>query len=59
MNKLSAKLAVVILGQRAIFDLPTGLIALASLLLLWRFKLPEPLIMLLSGMMGLSVWMLK
>ncbi len=51
--------AVVILGQRAIFDVPTGLIALASLILLWRFKVPEPLIVLLSGVMGLSVWMLK
>ena len=51
--------AVVILGQRAIFDVPTGVVALMSLLLLWRFKLPEPLIVLLSGMIGLSIWMLK
>ncbi len=51
--------AVVILGQRAIFDLPTGGIALASFLLLWRFRLPEPLIVLLAGGVGLSIWLLK
>jgi len=51
--------AVVILGQRAIFDLPTGGIALASLVLLWRFKLPEPLIVLLSGAAGLCLWLLR
>jgi chromate transporter len=51
--------AVVILGEKAIFDLPTGGIALASLFLMLRFKLSEPLIVILSGMVGLAVWMLK
>jgi chromate transporter len=51
--------AVVILGERAIFDLPTGGIALASLFFLWRFKVPEPLIVLLSGAIGLLIWLLR
>jgi chromate transporter len=51
--------AVVILGKRAIFDLPTAAIALASLGLIWRFKLPEPVIVLLSGGIGLAIALLK
>jgi len=51
--------AVVILGQRAIFDLPTAGIALASFFLLSRFKLPEPLVVLLAGGIGFSIWLLK
>jgi len=51
--------AVVILAQRAIFDLPTCGIALASFFLLWRLKLPEPIIVLLAGGVGLSIWMLR
>ncbi len=50
--------AVVILAQRAIFDLPTCGIALASFVLLWRFKIPEPVIVLLAGGVGLSIWLL-
>ena len=45
--------AVVVLGQRAIVDLPTTAIALASLGLLWRFKLPEPLVVVAAGLAGL------
>lgn len=45
--------AVVILGERAIVDLPTSCIALASLFLLWKFKVPEPVIILMSGMIGI------
>ncbi len=45
--------AVVILGERAIVDLPTAGIALASFLLLWRFKIPEPIIILISGILGI------
>jgi chromate transporter len=48
--------AVVVLGQRAIIDLPTAAIALASLGLLWRFKVPEPLLVLAAGAVGLVVW---
>ena len=45
--------AVVVLGQRAIVDIPTAGIALASLSLLWRFKVPEPLLVLIAGVAGL------
>lgn len=48
--------AVVVLGQRTIFDIPTAAIALASLAALWRFKLPEPLIVLIAGVIGLALW---
>ncbi len=47
--------AVVVLAKRAIFDLPTAAIALASFAVLWRFKLPEPAIVLLSGGIGLAI----
>lgn len=47
--------AVVVLAKRAIFDLPTAAIALASFAVLWRFKLPEPVIVLLSGGIGLAI----
>ena len=48
--------AVVVLGQRAIVDLPTAAIAVASLIILWRFKLPEPLIVVAAGAAGLALW---
>jgi chromate transporter len=42
-----------VLGQRAIIDLPTAAIAMGSLGLLWRFKVPEPLLVLVAGLAGL------
>ena len=45
--------AVVVLGQRAIFDLPTAAIGLIGLALLWRFRLQEPLLVAMAGMV---VW---
>jgi chromate transporter len=48
--------AVVVLGQRAIVDVPTAAIALASLGLLWRFKIPEPLLVAAAGAVGLVIW---
>jgi chromate transporter len=45
--------AVVVLGQRAIVDLPTAAIAVVSLGLLWRFKVSEPLLVLIAGLAGL------
>src|SRR5215208_2413892 len=45
--------AVVVLGQRAIIDVPTAAIALGSLGLLWHFKVPEPLLVLVAGLAGL------
>jgi chromate transporter len=48
--------AVVVLGQRSIYDLPTALIGLVTLGLLWRFKLQEPIVVTVAGVVGLVVW---
>jgi chromate transporter len=48
--------AVVVLGQRALFDVPTVLIAVVSLGLLWRFKLTEPVLVAGAGIVGLILW---
>jgi chromate transporter len=48
--------AVVVLAQRAVFDVPTALIALVSLGVLWRFKVPEPPLVLAAGAAGLALW---
>ena len=48
--------AVVVLGQRALFDVPTVLIALISLGLLVRFKLTEPVLVTAAGIAGLVLW---
>lgn len=48
--------AVVVLGLRSIFDVPTALIGLVSLGLLWRFKLQEPVLVTTAGVVGLIVW---
>jgi chromate transporter len=50
--------AVVVLGQRAVIDLPTAGIALASFGVLWRFKVPEPLVVVAAGALGLVLWTL-
>jgi chromate transporter len=47
--------AVVVLAQRAVYDLPTALIALASLAVLWRFRVPEPVLVLAAGAVGLAL----
>lgn len=48
--------AVVVLGQRAIFDIPTAVIALLGLGLLIKFRLQEPLLVAAAGLAGLVVW---
>jgi chromate transporter len=48
--------AVIVLGARAIIDLPTALIALISLGILWRFRVSEPIIVAISGVVGLLLW---
>jgi chromate transporter len=50
--------AVLVLARRALVDVPTILICLVSLGLLLRFKLPEALVVLLSGAAGLAIWVL-
>lgn len=48
--------AVIVLGARAITDLPTAVIALISLGVLWRYKISEPIIVTISGLVGLILW---
>jgi chromate transporter len=48
--------AVIVLGARAIIDLPTAIIALISLSVLWRYKISEPIIVTISGLVGLILW---
>jgi chromate transporter len=45
--------AVLVLGKRSIIDLPTVLIAAATILILMRFKVPEPLIILIAAATGI------
>jgi len=45
--------AVVVLAQRAIVDVPTAAIALTGLVLLARLRLPEPLLVMAAGVVGL------
>ena len=48
--------AVFVLGRRAVFDLPTAVIAVVGLALLWRFRVPEPLLVVAAGVSGLVLW---
>ena len=48
--------AVIVLGARAITDLPTAVIALISLGVLWRYKISEPILVAISGLVGLILW---
>ncbi len=45
--------AVILLAQRAIYDVPTALVALGSFGVLWRFKVPEPILVAAAGVVGL------
>jgi chromate transporter len=53
--------AVVVLGRRSLIDLPTVIIALVTLTLLFKFKkkLPEPLIIVASALIGLAIYPLS
>jgi len=44
--------SVVVLGRGAVRDLPTALIAVTTLLLVWKTKLPEPVLVLLAALVG-------
>ena len=49
--------AVVVLGKRSIIDLPTILLAVITVALLWKFKkLPEPVIVVAAAVIGLLVY---
>lgn len=48
---------VIVLAQRSIIDLPTVLLAVATVALLWRFKkLKEPIIVIAAAMIGLAAY---
>jgi chromate transporter len=51
--------ACVVLARRAIFDLPTLLIGAVALLVVWRFKLPEPLLIGAGAAVGLLVFWVR
>jgi chromate transporter len=50
--------AVIVLGRKSLVDIPTVLIALTSLGLLWYFKkkLPEPVLVIAAAVIGLVVY---
>jgi chromate transporter len=48
--------AVIVLGTRAITDIPTAAIGLVSLAILWRYKITEPVIVTAAGLIGLILW---
>lgn len=49
--------AVVVLDRRALTDLPTVLLALITLSLLWKWKkVPEPVIVLCAAIVGFTVY---
>lgn len=48
--------AVIVLGRRAVYDPATAAIALITLAVLLRFKIPEPFVILAAGVVGLLVY---
>ncbi len=44
--------ATVVLGQGSIIDIPTAVIGAASILMLWKFKIPEPAIIAVAAIVG-------
>lgn len=49
--------AVVVLAKRTLVDLPTAMLAIATVALLWKFrKLPEPAIVAAAAMIGLVAY---
>jgi len=45
--------SVVVLARRSIYDMPTAIIAVASLAILFRWKVPEPAIIAVAAVIGL------
>ena len=45
--------AVVVLARRSVYDLPTLMIAIASLAVLWRWRIPEPVLIACAAVAGL------
>ncbi|HUO63527.1 MAG TPA: chromate efflux transporter [Terriglobales bacterium] len=51
--------ACFVLGERAVFDVPTAALAVGTLVLLWRFKAPEPVLIVGAGLTGFGVFWLR
>jgi len=51
--------ACFVLGRRAVFDLPSALIAASALGLLARFKVPEPVLIAAAGAAGMLIFWLR
>ena len=48
--------ATIVLARRSIIDIPTTLIMLASVMLLFKWKIPEPLLILAAAIAGLLLY---
>jgi len=49
--------SVIVLAKRSIVDLPSAILALVTVALLWRFKkIPEPLIVAGAALIGLAIY---
>ena len=48
--------AVVLIGLRSIYDIPTAVIAVVTFGILWRYKVPEPIVVVAAGLVGLVAW---
>jgi chromate transporter len=48
--------AVVVIALRAIYDVPTAALALVTFAVLWRYKVPEPILVVAAGIIGLVAW---
>ena len=51
--------AAIVLGRRAIIDIPTALIAVGTLATLYVKRIPEPLVIVAAGVLGVSLTMLR
>ena len=48
--------AVVLIGLRSIYDVTTAAVGLITFGILWRYKIPEPIVVVVAGIVGLVVW---
>ncbi len=51
--------ACFVLGKRAVIDLPTAALAAGTLVLLSRLKIPEPILIVAAGLIGILAFWLK
>ncbi len=51
--------ACFVLARRAIFDLPTLLMGVVTLAILIRFKIPEPVVIIAAGLLGIAIFSVR